>query len=246
MRCAPAQFVHHNVRFVGRSRGGSEFAALSLFGANAGRSSCPVICPATGCAARPYRWVMLCLIDGTLGAGVDYNCRNNPTELPRRRGPPSISRGSRRAERYARSAPRKSPGRRCTVSPAARSSSRQRAATAGANGEKAQGAAGETRRLGVEHRRRDAEDSYRAKWRWDSVGWGSHGLGCYPGNCPYRVYVRDGKVVFEEQAGTFPIIEPGVPDMNPTGCQKGCAWKEFLYGEERLLHPEAGRRARVA
>src|SRR3990172_10391355 len=32
--------------------------------------------------------------------------------------------------------------------------------------------------------------------------------------------------------------------MNPTGCQKGCAWREFLYGKERLLHPlkRAGER----
>jgi DMSO reductase family type II enzyme molybdopterin subunit len=69
-------------------------------------------------------------------------------------------------------------------------------------------------------------------------------MGCYPGNCPYRVYVKDGKVLFEEQAGSFPIIEKGVPDMNPAGCQKGCSWGEFLYGEERLLHPlrRAGER----
>ncbi|MFQ5472413.1 MAG: molybdopterin-dependent oxidoreductase, partial [Dehalococcoidia bacterium] len=66
---------------------------------------------------------------------------------------------------------------------------------------------------------------------------GTHGMGCYPGNCPYRVYVKDGRVLFEEQAGSFPIIEKGVPDMNPAGCQKGCSWGEFLYGEERLLHP---------
>jgi hypothetical protein len=91
------------------------------------------------------------------------------------------------------------------------------------------------------------EDDYRAKWRWDSVGWGSHGLGCYPGNCPYRVYVKDGRVLFEEQAGAFPVIEQGVPDMNPTGCQKGCAWREFLYGEERLLNPlkRAGEREKA-
>jgi DMSO reductase family type II enzyme molybdopterin subunit len=91
---------------------------------------------------------------------------------------------------------------------------------------------------------RAGEDAYRDQWKWDRVGWGTHGMGCYPGNCPYRVYVKDGRVLFEEQAGTFPIIEAGVPDMNPTGCQKGCAWGEFLYGQERLLHPlkRVGRR----
>ena len=49
--------------------------------------------------------------------------------------------------------------------------------------------------------------------------------------------MRDGKVVREEQAGTFPVIEPGVPDMNPAGCQKGAMWSQMLYGQERVLYP---------
>src|SRR3972149_4268062 len=67
---------------------------------------------------------------------------------------------------------------------------------------------------------RPAEGRYRERWRWDSVTWGSHCVDCYPSNCPFRVFVRDGKVVREEQAGTFPVIEAGVPDMNPAGCQE--------------------------
>ena len=35
-------------------------------------------------------------------------------------------------------------------------------------------------------------DAYRDKWRWDKVFWATHCVDCYPGNCPYRVYVRDG------------------------------------------------------
>jgi DMSO reductase family type II enzyme molybdopterin subunit len=82
-----------------------------------------------------------------------------------------------------------------------------------------------------------AEDRYRQRWRWDSVTWGSHCVDCYPSNCPYRVFVRDGKVIREEQAGAFPVIEPGVPDMNPAGCQKGAMWSQMLYGQERVLYP---------
>ncbi|OGO51947.1 MAG: hypothetical protein A2148_04685 [Chloroflexi bacterium RBG_16_68_14] len=81
------------------------------------------------------------------------------------------------------------------------------------------------------------EDRYRQRWRWDSVAWGSHCVDCYPSNCPHRVYVRDGKVVREEQAGTFPTIERDVPDMNPAGCQKGAMWSQMLYGQERVLYP---------
>jgi DMSO reductase family type II enzyme molybdopterin subunit len=88
------------------------------------------------------------------------------------------------------------------------------------------------------------EDLYRQKWTWDKVAWGTHCVDCYPGNCPYRVYVRDGLVWREEVAGTFPTIEPGVPDMNPMGCQKGAAWSQLLYAPERVLHPlkRAGER----
>jgi DMSO reductase family type II enzyme molybdopterin subunit len=87
-------------------------------------------------------------------------------------------------------------------------------------------------------------DAYRDKWRWDNVFWATHCVDCYPGNCPYRVYVRDGKVTIDEAAGNFPLIEEGVPDRNPMGCQKGAAWSRMLYSKERVLHPlkRAGER----
>ena len=81
------------------------------------------------------------------------------------------------------------------------------------------------------------EDLYRQQWKWDKVVWASHCIDCYPGNCPYRAYVRDGIVWFEEAAGVFPTVEPGVPDMNPMGCQKGTGWSRTLYGQERVLYP---------
>jgi len=72
---------------------------------------------------------------------------------------------------------------------------------------------------------------------FDEVAWGSHCVDCYPGACPYRVFVRDEKIVREEVAGTFPQFEDGVPDMNPLGCQKGAAWSQQQYSADRLLHP---------
>ncbi|HEU4759601.1 MAG TPA: molybdopterin-dependent oxidoreductase [Dehalococcoidia bacterium] len=80
-------------------------------------------------------------------------------------------------------------------------------------------------------------DRYRDKWKWDKVVWGSHSVDCYPGGCPFRVYVRDGKIVREEQAGTFNVIQEGVPDMNPMGCQKGACWGYIHYSPERVTHP---------
>jgi DMSO reductase family type II enzyme molybdopterin subunit len=81
------------------------------------------------------------------------------------------------------------------------------------------------------------EDVYRNKWQWDEVYWGSHCVDCYPGSCPMRVYVKDGIVWREEQAGSFDTIEEGVPDFNPMGCQKGASWSQSLYGPDRLLYP---------
>ncbi len=81
------------------------------------------------------------------------------------------------------------------------------------------------------------EERYRDRIRFDRVAFGSHCIDCYPGNCVYRVYVRDGQVWHEEQAGVLPVVEPGVPDMNPMGCQKGAAWSRTLNGGERVLYP---------
>src|SRR5512140_1140424 len=80
-------------------------------------------------------------------------------------------------------------------------------------------------------------ESYPDRLRWDTVAWGSHCVDCYPGNCPYRVYVRDGKVVREEVAGTLEQMIADTPDRNPMGCQKGAGWSQMLYSPERLRHP---------
>lgn len=82
----------------------------------------------------------------------------------------------------------------------------------------------------------DTLDGYRGRWRWDNVAWGTHCLNCL-GTCPYRVYVRDGRVAFEEPAADIGTIEEGVPDMNPLSCQKGSAWSRQLEAEDRVLHP---------
>ena len=80
-------------------------------------------------------------------------------------------------------------------------------------------------------------DAYRNKWKWDRVAWGSHNVDCYPSGCPLHVYVKDGKILREEQAGILPQIEPGIPDMNPMGCQKGACWTQLLDAPDRVLHP---------
>ena len=82
----------------------------------------------------------------------------------------------------------------------------------------------------------ESVDQYRSKWTWDRTTWGTHCLNCLA-NCSYRVYTRNGEVLFEEQSGSIDLIEKGVPDLNPLGCQKGSAWSQQLKSEDRVLYP---------
>jgi len=83
----------------------------------------------------------------------------------------------------------------------------------------------------------DWTERYRDRWKWDKTTWGSHSVDCYPGGCPFRVYTRDGKIVREEQSGTLPVIQPGVPDMNPMGCNKGVCWGYLHTAPDRITRP---------
>jgi DMSO reductase family type II enzyme molybdopterin subunit len=77
-------------------------------------------------------------------------------------------------------------------------------------------------------------------WQWDCWKWGTHRVNCYPGSCPFRVYVKDGRVVREELSCTYPPFEDPdhrVPDFNPRGCQKGLQHSKAMYGIDRVTHP---------
>jgi dimethylsulfide dehydrogenase subunit alpha/complex iron-sulfur molybdoenzyme family reductase subunit alpha len=71
------------------------------------------------------------------------------------------------------------------------------------------------------------EDLYRKEWTWDSVGFTTHAIGCVAG-CAWKVYVKNGMPMRDEQVSEYPQL-PGIPDMNPRGCQKGavyCSWSK--------------------
>lgn len=92
--------------------------------------------------------------------------------------------------------------------------------------------------------RRSWEERYRERWAWDRTAKVSHPQDCYPGNCSWVAYIRDGTILREEQTGEYPHYDPSVPDMNPAGCNKGCLYSSVTYGKERVLHPlrRKGRR----
>ncbi|MBI4516376.1 MAG: molybdopterin-dependent oxidoreductase [Deltaproteobacteria bacterium] len=89
----------------------------------------------------------------------------------------------------------------------------------------------------MEKLRGDWAEAYRRKWSWERVAWSSHNVDCYPSGCPLHAYVKDGRIVREEAAGSLPQIEAGIPDMNPMGCQKGACWPQLLSAPDRVTQP---------
>lgn len=84
----------------------------------------------------------------------------------------------------------------------------------------------------------DFLNRWRKRWTWDYSTRSTHFNNCaYQAHCAFEVYVRDGKVVREEQAGTYSVSYKGIPDPNPRGCQKGCGFSELMQGPARLTKP---------
>jgi DMSO reductase family type II enzyme molybdopterin subunit len=84
----------------------------------------------------------------------------------------------------------------------------------------------------------DWRDVYRERWAWDRVVRSSHWVNCwYQAHCAWNVYVKDGLVWREEQAGDYPQVRPDVPDFNPRGCQKGACFSERMYDPARIRYP---------
>ena len=80
------------------------------------------------------------------------------------------------------------------------------------------------------------EDFYRKIWTWDKVVRSTHSANC-TGSCSWKVYVRNGVIVREEQAADYPRINKDLPDYNPRGCQKGGCFTEYVYSPQRLRYP---------
>ncbi|ELZ61364.1 MULTISPECIES: molybdopterin-dependent oxidoreductase [unclassified Haloferax] len=83
---------------------------------------------------------------------------------------------------------------------------------------------------------RDWEDLYREQWDWDSVSRSTHSVNC-TGSCSWNVYVKNGQVWREEQAGDYPRFDESLPDPNPRGCQKGACYTDYVNADERIKHP---------
>lgn len=82
------------------------------------------------------------------------------------------------------------------------------------------------------------KDIYRNQWSWDKVVRSTHHLNCWTqAHCAWDVYVKDGLVFREEQAGEYEQVNAALPDFNPRGCQKGGCFSHRMYDDTRITHP---------
>ncbi|MAG34375.1 MAG: dimethylsulfide dehydrogenase [Deltaproteobacteria bacterium] len=80
------------------------------------------------------------------------------------------------------------------------------------------------------------EDLYRGELVADHAGYSAHCIDCQ-GNCAFKIFVKDGIVVREEQLAQYPQVRSDIPDANPRGCQKGAIHSSAMYDADRLRHP---------
>jgi DMSO reductase family type II enzyme molybdopterin subunit len=83
----------------------------------------------------------------------------------------------------------------------------------------------------------DFHDLWREHWTWDRVVRSSHVRANCISACSWNVFVKDGVAWREEQNAVYEATEPGVPDFNPRGCQKGACYTDLMYERSRILHP---------
>ncbi|WP_458189615.1 nitrate reductase subunit alpha [Haladaptatus sp. NG-WS-4] len=83
---------------------------------------------------------------------------------------------------------------------------------------------------------RDWEDLYREQWDWDTTARSTHSVNC-TGSCSWEVFVRNGQIWREEQAGDYPRFDESLPDPNPRGCQKGACYTDYVNAEQRIKYP---------
>jgi len=91
---------------------------------------------------------------------------------------------------------------------------------------------------------RDWRDVWKERWTWDTVVHSSHARANCVSTCSWNIFVKEGIAWREEQNAIYEASEPGVPDFNPRGCQKGACYTHLMYEPSRITHPlrRAGER----
>ncbi|MBI4494945.1 MAG: molybdopterin-dependent oxidoreductase, partial [Chloroflexi bacterium] len=85
----------------------------------------------------------------------------------------------------------------------------------------------------------DLVELRQRRLEWDRVVKATHLTACaWQHSCGFSLFVKDGIVLREEQAGRYPgFNDPSIPDYNPRGCQKGVCYAHRMYDPTRLKYP---------
>lgn len=88
----------------------------------------------------------------------------------------------------------------------------------------------------VSPKTRKWEEFYRGRFQHDKRIRSTHGVNC-TGGCSWQIFVKDGIVVWENQALDYPLLENGIPPYEPRGCQRGISYSWYLYSPIRVKYP---------
>lgn len=88
----------------------------------------------------------------------------------------------------------------------------------------------------VTNESREGEDRYRKRYQYDKVIRSTHGVNC-TGSCSWKIFVKEGLVVWETQATDYPSTRPDMPNHEPRGCPRGASYSWYLYSANRLKYP---------
>ena len=81
-----------------------------------------------------------------------------------------------------------------------------------------------------------SEELYRDRWRHDKEVRTTHGVNC-TGSCSWKVFVRDGIIVWEAQQTDYPDTSPDMPNHEPRGCPRGATFSWYTYEPGRVKYP---------
>ncbi|KRW92462.1 nitrate reductase [Alicyclobacillus tengchongensis] len=84
--------------------------------------------------------------------------------------------------------------------------------------------------------KRDWEQIYRNRWRFDKVVRSTHGVNC-TGSCSWKIHVKDGIITFETQQTDYPSLGADVPEYEPRGCPRGASFSWYEYSPSRVKYP---------
>ena len=88
----------------------------------------------------------------------------------------------------------------------------------------------------VTNESREWENAYRHRWQHDKIVRSTHGVNC-TGSCSWKIYVKNGLIIWETQQTDYPETRPDLPNHEPRGCARGASYSWYVYSAQRVKYP---------